>query len=312
MDGWAVEALREAVCAMARAGRADLAADMGRLAEAIDAVGFVAWRHPGSDRISSGLEEAQSRDDLGALLGELAAWARVEHVSFQVVAEGSAIYATRMITSLPTDWLEHYVGRRLHGLDPVLITAVARDRPFFWSEIRGCDGLGCDLTPHAVGFWREAERFGIGPSGLTVPMAGEDGGRLALSLVSSLPEDGFVRRIHELRHDLFVLVGQFAEAFHRVAVACPGTQPILTDEQVSLLRAVASGEEERAILIRLAAVGDPVRIQRTVIQAFGARTLAQAAVIAARCGLLSDGPLMLAEIDRVPPFAAESDAGDVY
>lgn len=308
MGGWAVVALRDAVRAVLKSGQAELAADLGRLAEAIIASEFVAWRRPGSERIATRCLEAATRDDLGVLLAEIAGWAGATHVSFQVIAERSARYDTRMITTLPEDWLAHYLRRRLQGADPVLAEALESDRPFLWSRLRGGERPGPDLAPMAVGFWRDAERFGIGPSGLTMPLPGPGGERMAFSLISALPVQIFAERMHERRHDLCQLVSGYAEAFRRVAVHGPDAAPVLNDWEVTLLRGLASGDDETALKSQLAAVTDIFRLESRLLEAFRARTLAQAAAVATRLGLLDGAPLLAGDIDRVMLLSSPDEA----
>jgi hypothetical protein len=288
-----------------RAGQSELAADLGRLAEAIRDSGFVASYCPDADRVAARIDEVGTRDDLGLALGEIANWAGVEHACLQVVREGSGTYAVRMITTLPASWLDHYLRRRLHGVDPVLAAVAGSDTPVFWSQLRGGESAGADLRPHEAGFWRDAARFGVGPSGLTVPIAGARGERLAFSLISTLPGPEFVERLNERRHSMLLLIAGFAASFRRVAVSGPVADPVLNDAQVALLRAVAAGAAD--FWSQTSDPGETSRLEATVLRSFQARTLAQAAVMATRLGILADGPLIASEIDRAPPLLPDID-----
>jgi Autoinducer binding domain len=257
-------------------------------------------RCPGSDRIADGILEASSFSELALLLERLAAVLAVDHCTLHVISEAATTnFSTKVITTYPDAWVSRYVNRRYATLDPVSRACVTAEHGFFWDSL--------DQSAPAVRiFWRESVDHGIGPSGYTLPLVTERGDKLAISMASRMPTEGFRERIHRLEGDIFSLGIFLADAFCRLASEDRPASFNPTDDQLAVLRAIAMGADEGDLRSRNYQYGSYVTLERSICALFRTRTVAQAAVLAARIGLLADAPLARTDI-----LAASSKAEDV-
>jgi Autoinducer binding domain len=290
MHGWAEGALREAVEVLARMGRNDLASDVNRIQAKIDFDNLEVLRCPGSDRIADGILEADSFAELATLLGRLAATLGFDHCTLHVISEGATTnFTTKVMTTYSDEWISRYVDRCYARIDPVSCACVTAQHGFFWDSLD-------QSAPTLRAFWEDSAAHGIGPSGYTLPIVTERGDKLAVSIASRLAAEVFRDRIERFESDLFSLGIFLADAFCRLASEDrpAGFNP--TDDQISILRAIASGAHEAELRSRNYQQGSYATLERSICALFRTRTVAQAAVLAARIGVLADAPLARADI----------------
>jgi hypothetical protein len=290
MRGWAEASLNEAIDLLARWGRSDLASDLNRIMTKIDFDDLEVLRCVGSDRIADEILEADSIPTLVRLLGRLAAAIEVKHCTLHVISEAaSSSFATKVLTTYPAEWVTRYVNRRYSTLDPVTHAALETNHGFYWDTL--------DRTaPTLQFFWQDSVAYGIGPSGYTQPITTERGDRLAVSVCSPEEPDPFRGRIERHEADIFSLGIFLTDAFSRLASEDRPTSFNPTDDQLMILRGIAMGRSEQELRERSYRYGSYATLERSICSLFRTRTVAQAAVMAARLGLLADAPLTTAEI----------------
>jgi hypothetical protein len=290
MYGWAEDSMREAVDLLARSGRNDLASDLQRILIAVDFDDLEVLRCPGSDRIADKILAATSSSELVGLLGELSEHLCVSHSTLHVVSEApSTNFTTKVLTTYPEEWITRYINRRYSFLDPVGQFCRAAEQGFFWDRL--------DLSaPPLLTFWADAAAHGVGPSGFTLPIISERGDKLAISVCSTEEEEPFRTRIQRCQSDIFSFGIFLCDAFCRLASDDRPTSFNPTDDQLTILRAFALGIDEAELGQRSYQYGSYKTLQRSICALFRTKTVAQAAILAARIGLLAEAPLTKADI----------------
>jgi LuxR family transcriptional regulator, activator of conjugal transfer of Ti plasmids len=133
------------------------------------------------------------------------------------------------------EWVEHYKSRQYLAADPVVKAGLQRPLPFEWREF--------NEEPDHRQFFGEANEFGIGSSGLTVPVRGANGEFAILNASSRMRTPVWERHIEQYRHQIH-LVGIYYHA--AVAGALERTKnttaPVLTKREVECLLWAAKGK----------------------------------------------------------------------
>jgi hypothetical protein len=290
MTRWAEDAMREAVDLFARYGRNDLASDLNRILTVVDFGSLDVLRSAESDRLADEILQAETFAELVALLGRLSEALGVTHVTLHVISESpSTSFSTKVLTTYPDTWISRYVERRYSPVDPVGRACLANGHGFFWAALD-------HASPLLQAFWADAAAHGVGPSGFTMPIETQRGDRLALSLCSAEEDEPFRERIDRFECDLRSLGIFLSDTFCRLASEDrpPDFNP--TDDQLAVLRAIAMGADEAELSGRGYRNTSWKALERSICELFRTRTLAQAAVLAARIGLLAEAPLTKADI----------------
>lgn len=290
MNGWAEDAMREAIELLTKSRRNDLASDLHRIFKTINFEDLEIMRSSEADRIADAILEAESIADLTETLKRLARLMKIAHCTVHVVTEGSpGSFTTKVLTTYPEEWITLYVNRRYYFVDPVVQAGKNSTQSFFW------DSLDCSGAI-VRSFWREAEANGVGSSGFTIPITTEHGDKLALSVCSTDDAATFREKLSYHESDLFNLGVFTAEAFCNLASERRPASFEPTDDQLLVLQAISIGIEEAELENRDYQYGSFATLKRSICLLFRTKTLAQAAVLAAKIGLLENAPLTKADI----------------
>jgi hypothetical protein len=280
-------------------GKNDLASDLNRLLDTLDFDEIEVFRSPLSEAIADQLLEVSTFPDLVDLLRQFSDAIGVAHCTLHVVSElPSTGFTTRAITTYPEEWVGRYFSRRYHIIDPVHLASAKAESGFFWDTLDIVD-------PHTLAFYRDAKAHGVGPSGFTLPVITERGDKIAISVSSPEDRTAFRDRIRHIEADLLAVGFCITEAFARLASEDRPTEFALTDDQMAVLRAVAMGAGDDDLRSASYLFGSYSTLERSICAMFRTRTIAQAAILAARIGLLTNAPLTKADIlvgsSRIPP-----------
>jgi hypothetical protein len=290
MIGWVQASLYDAIDCLARAGKNHLASDLGRLLASLDFDDIDILRSPVSERVADALLEATTFPDLVELLKEFAEAIGVTHCTLHVVRETpTSSFSTRALTTYPEEWVARYVDRRYFTVDPVYRASLACEAAYFWEDL--------DVSnPSVRAFCQDARAHGVGPAGYTVPIMTERGDKIAISVSAADDREGLRDTIRHFEADLLTVGFSLTEAFSRLASDERPADFTPTDDQLSILRAVAMGADEAELRSRTYLYGSYVTLERSICSLFRTRTVAQAAVVAARVGLLTNSPITKADI----------------
>ena len=290
MIGWVEASLYEAINCLTRLGKNDLASDLGRLLDTLDFDELEVFRNPVSEVVADEMLEVSTFPDLVDLLRQFAEAIGVAHCTLHVVSElPSTAFTTRALTTYPEEWVKRYFNRRYHSIDPVHRTSATADCGFFWDTLEVSD-------PSTLAFYHDAKAHGVGPSGYTLPIITERGDKIAISVSSPEDRAAFRDRIHHIEQDLLAVGFSITEAFSRLASEDRPTEFSLTDDQMAILRAVAMGTCAEELAEATYLYGSYSTLERSICTMFRTLTITQAAIIAARVGLLTNAPLTKADI----------------
>lgn len=290
MVGWAEDSLREAIERLARGGRNDIASDLNRLLTTIDFQSLEVMRNPAAESFADEVVAAASLPELVDLLKRLASLLGVDHCTINKVTEApSSSYSTRAITTYPDELIMRYVERNYVLIDPILAACKKVDRGFFWDCLD-------DSHPMVAEFWQESAYFNVGPSGYAIPIDTDRGDRLMLAVSSNLGHDEFREAFSKHLSDLDELAIYFADAFSRLASTSRPKSFAPSDDQLRVLYGIAAGEAESDLRGLKFDAGDYDALERSICALFQTRTVAQAAVLAAKIGLLDRPPLTKADV----------------
>lgn len=290
MIGWVEASLYEAINSLTRIGKNEVASDLTRLLDTLDFDDLEVFRNPVSEAIADEMLRVSTFPDLVDLLRQFSEAIGVAHCTLHVVSElPSTAFTTRALTTYPEEWVKRYFNRRYYAIDPVHRTSAHADAGFFWDTLEVAD-------PSTLAFYHDAKAHGIGPSGYTLPIITERGDKIAISVSSPEDRTAFRERIHHIEEDLLAVGFSITEAFSRLASEDRPTEFSLTDDQMAVLRAVAMGAEVEELAETSFLYGSYSTLERSICTMFRTRTITQAAILAARVGLLTNAPLTKADI----------------
>jgi hypothetical protein len=290
MFGWPEEAMREAMDFLSRSRRSDLASDLNRICDSINFDDFEIMRSSRMDQIADEIIEAESITHLTDCLRRLTHVMQVAHCTLHIVSERNPqTYATRVLTTYPKNWIATYVSRKYFMVDPVIPASKLSAQGFYWDTLQAS-------SPLIMAFWKDAQACGVGASGYTIPVTTEFGDVLALSVSSTEDAQAFRERILFHESDFYNLSLLVTKAFCSLAASQRPASFNLTDDQLLVLCAIAMGIEEEELQGRNYLYGSYSSLKQSICGLFQTRTLAQAAVLAARSGLLDDVPFGMGDI----------------
>ena len=301
MSMWVHACLSGIAVVLAEVGRLDLLSGLQRIREAADLDALPLTRFAETDQLAEKIMEAAEVEDLLGLLRSVAAYFEAAHCTLHVVGERPGLsFSRRVLTTYSAYWVQRYFDRRYVFIDPVPRMCRAGVREFFWEDIAP-GGV------HEAAFWKDARAHGVGPSGYTLCEADPDTAAiLAVSLGGAGDPAAFRAAIERKRDDLGAILRLLLERFQAVAKGTDRRDARLVEEQLVLLRAVADGRRPEGKEGGLHEAQGP--LEQSVLRALGARTMAQAAVLATQLGLLSDLPLRHDDIEIWTPDTSAPDA----
>ena len=279
MKSWVIHSLDEASRRLDPARDGELLADLSKITELAEHYLEPVFWHPATDTLIGDLAHADTLDDVSDQVREVRNALDLQHVTICAVREGAgSIFPHRVLTTCPPEWSREYTENRYHLSDPVFLEPVP-EKPELLHELAA-------LSPITEDYLRRARRAGIGPSGLVCWSEVAKDTVVAVVLTSSAPPTEFMRRMERLEWDLAAVAEALARAFARANGVTRTDHATLTDDDLTILRAVATGQSGRAALRRGA----------DLCRRLGARTLAQAAAAVSATGLLSYAPVRMDEI----------------
>jgi LuxR family transcriptional regulator, quorum-sensing system regulator CinR len=142
-------------------------------------------------------------------------------------------------STYPAEWLTRYLLQGYVRVDPVVKAGFSRQLPFDWRELT--------LTADAAELMAEAQRFGLGGNGYSIPLVDKLARRALFSLNSKMPGDAWSLFISENATTL----AEIAHKIHRKAIAelygAKDPLPSLGPRELECLAWTAQGKETKDI-----------------------------------------------------------------
>jgi hypothetical protein len=302
MTTWIASALHRAIDTLSDSGHAGIASDLRRLVETPAVTGLALYRSQHLAGLAEALDDCETMADLRSMIREIAAALDVSHCTVHVIRERStAFYDTKVITTFPAEWVAQYVARRYSTIDPIIAHCRRGPGTFFWDLQKASND---PVTRHFIQF---AIANGIGPSGITCVADTAYGSTIAVSLASTCTQGIFREAFQERLSDFAQIAAVITDVFSELACELNDAPCGVSDDQLKVLRALASGRPLSEIeSISVVQFGSFRTLEKSILQSFGAKTLTQAAAIASSRGLLEDLPYfaedVFLELNADPPL----------
>jgi len=167
---------------------------------------------------------------------------------------GAKAFNPILVLTYDPSWIERYKNNDYFKIDPVVVCGTKSFLPLDWSHLDRENAV-------ARGFFAEADRFGVGRQGITLPVRGPEGERALFTITANMSaEEWDGRRIAYMKefqmiahymHDRIVELSGYREA---------RPKPILSTREMTCLELVAGGAVPKQIAGRLQISDRAVRL----------------------------------------------------
>jgi DNA-binding CsgD family transcriptional regulator len=184
---------------------------------------------------------------------------------------GSASFNPILIPTYDPEWVRKYINNDYFKIDPVVNSGKRGFLPLDWSTLdRETNG--------ARNFFVEADRYGVGRQGVTMPIRGPGGERALFTITSNLPETEwkkyrptYIREFQIIAHYFHDRAVQLCG--HRVTVGLPSLSP----REMECLQLTADGLAPKRVAGRLKISDSAVRLYlRSACRKLGCASIHQA------------------------------------
>lgn len=226
------------------------------------------------------IQTAKSVIDLKAIMRKMTAESGLANIAYHALKIPIRHDpAPILILTYEDDWVRRYVERDYFALDPTVRAGSKGFLPLDWLDV---DRSSVEVQR----FFREADAYGVGRQGVTLPVRGPAGERALFTVTSNLADaDWKSRRLLYMRD--FQLLGHF---IHDRAVDLSGYRiegPALSGREAQCLERTASGRHVKQIASELALSISAVQLYlRSARHKLGCASVAEAVVKATRRELL--------------------------
>lgn len=135
------------------------------------------------------------------------------------------------------EWVDRYISQGYVKIDPVIPAAESGILPIDWANI--------DRSSRSVSeFFSDAERYGVGNQGITIPIRGANGERAFFSINMQASEDEWIA----FKKDNMSTLQVVAHYYHNRVLATHGIkfpEVSLTPRQAEVLRWAANGKSTK-------------------------------------------------------------------
>jgi hypothetical protein len=301
VPNWIDLSLAEAASALEQIGNTELAAVLDRLRHEPEVQDLKLYRSLEVAALADALYECDSLDELFFLVKKIAAAFGAPHCTIHCVRERTtAFFKTKVLTNIPHDWVTQYIERRYSTIDPIVARCRSQTGTFFWDELVLSD-------PITKQFAKFCNGSGIGPSGVSSVRRTSNGTTVGVTLCSTVDKDTFRKAMEPQLADFEEIAAIMRAVFSDFACEHNEAPFNPTDDQLKVLRAIASGRCLTEVRSFNFLYGSFKTIETSILRSFGAKTLAHATAIAANMGLLEDLPYFKEDVFAVGSATAEPD-----
>ena len=207
-------------------------------------------------------------EDLQAILDRICAEYELDYAAY--AGFNTIDNSIHGVVNYPNAWKEHYVEQGFHDHDPTLVMAARSVGVVDWSRLNKVAGF--------QKVFGDASEFGIGSSGLTIPVRGPFGDRGMFSVVRNCSDAEW----QSLRKKILSGLQMQAANFHDRLMRDGRTmsvmrQPSLSQREREILQWVAAGKSQTDIGVILSISTRTVEVHlRSAREKLGALTTPQA------------------------------------
>lgn len=233
---------------------------------------MVEENHPRFLDLVNQITESASIDSLNKIIFEICATYGLANVVYHAVyIPASGSLNPIIIPTYDHGWIERYIRNDYFKIDPVVNCGKAGFLPLDWSIL--------DRESSSVrNFFREADKYGVGRQGVTMPVRGPAGERALFTITSNLSESewqkyrhGYMREFQIISHYFHDRAAQLAG--YRVATAAPSLSP----REMECLQLTANGLAPKRVASHLKISASAVRLYlRSACRKLGCASIHQA------------------------------------
>lgn len=290
MTNWAIQSLDSAIEVLEKYNERNLADDIQRIADQIDADNLGLFRTEEVEDLLEYIYYSNDEIDFLHIINDIKDIAECSYISLSVIKPYKAIsFPYKMLTTLPSFWIDEYINRKYYRHDHIIQASLIEKEPFYWAQVDSSDPAA-DFLSKRMSF------LGISPSGYSIPSIVSGSARFVLSLSSASSMDIFHSRISYLNDDLVKITDIITKAFIAVSLRNHGKKSPLTESQLLLLKGVAQGLSRSDLRSLDFVYGSLENVEKSTLRALGATTLTEAVSIASRIGVLHDDHLRREEV----------------
>jgi len=186
-----------------------------------------------------------------------------------------------LLLTYPEEWRHRYFERNYLALDPVVQAGQDAAMPFEWADL--------NLSSKAVrDFFEDADTYGVGRNGLSIPLRGPSGGRALMTVTSNKDSAAWDRLMWiDLKRIISIgwLIHEQAMMLARRSQGAP--TPALTVRELACLDLLRLGQTPKQTAARLRiSITRVNHILRRACQKLGCHTATQAVALAIRLQML--------------------------
>ena len=161
------------------------------------------------NRIAAFLERVALCNTFESLLGEVVSlrdFFQVDHVVYHSVKRDGEPFA---LATYGAEWANYYESEELYRIDPVVLSAFQRFRPYSWKSLKWD-------SKTARKFLVDAIDGGVGNQGISIPIRGPHGEFALFSLSHSCSDPDWAKLITNARNDLPLVAHFLHQAARRI------------------------------------------------------------------------------------------------
>lgn len=198
------------------------------------------------DEVLTEIGAAKNLEELFVTLAKIRAKFGLANIVYHAVnIPGCAIRNPILLPTYDPAWVARYLERDYFAIDPIVTLGRTGFLPLDWSEIdRGSEQVRQ--------FFREAERFGVGRRGVTIPVRGPGGERSLVTVTSNASEREWEsNRVQHMRE--FQLIAHYLHdaAMRRSGLRMVEAMPTLSRREQECLQGISHGLTPKQIAAQL-------------------------------------------------------------
>jgi len=201
---------------------------------------------PQFETIYEKIYQTSDLNDLAALMAEIRDQYGLAHLVYHAVHLPSTTDSNPiLLLTYDAEWVRRYTERDYFRIDPVVSNGRSGFLPLDWSDVD-------HESFEARRFFKEADKFGVGRNGITLPIRGLGGERALLSITSNASPSAWKKsRLVYMRE--FQLVAHFLhdQAVRLAGLRLPGIKRHLSTRERESLQLAARGLAVKQIAAQL-------------------------------------------------------------
>ena len=142
-------------------------------------------------------------------------------------------------STYPAEWIGRYIKEQYSEIDPILLDGFSQKEIFLWSKLKS-------NSQKEIEFFKDAEKYGIGRNGATVPLIDKAKRQAIFCITSDMDEKQWAEKI-ERERDILTEIGN---VLHRKAMRLlyGAEEPLsLSPREIECLNLIAKGKDCPAI-----------------------------------------------------------------